>query len=152
MFGNNLTIVEFRLHEDPQASTKAEVVSAKAFMSQGKKEDNKKPMFFKLVAWKYSGRVLMGLQQKKLYMAVGRWSMEYWGDNNEKSGLVFTAEDFGEKLFAPGPNQGYQNNHNQGYQNQGQQQGYQQQQGNYQNSGMNGAPSDSDIPFACNIV
>ncbi len=148
MFGGNFTTIEFRLVADPESSDRADVVNANAFMTQGKREDDKKPMFFKLAAWKYSGRVLASMGKGKLYIATGRFSMDWWGDNKEKSGLVFTAEDFAEKLFAPQDGQQPQN----GYQNQGNnQQGYQNQQ---QGIGMQGEydpnlpPLDSsDIPF-----
>jgi single-stranded DNA-binding protein len=115
MIGNIVTI-ELRLSSDPEVSQHAQdLVTCNAFMTQGKKEDGKKPMFFQLNAWKYSGKVLINMQKNKLYMATGRFNMDYWGNEQENSKLVFTAEDFGEKLFAP---QNQQNNQ-QGFQNQG---------------------------------
>ena len=122
MIGSNTTTIEFRLSSEPEVNQKVpDLVTCNAFMSQGKREDDKKPMFFRLNAWKYAGKVLVNMKTKTLYMATGSFSMQYWGDNQENSALVFTAQDFGEKLFAGTPaskqQQGF-NQQNQGFQNQ----------------------------------
>ncbi len=119
MFGNNQSIIEFRITGAIERSDRADVVKCTGFITQGKKEDDKKPIFFTLQAWKYAAKVLEGMQEKKLYMAIGNWSQNFWQrEGVEQSRLVFTASEFGEKLFAPQQSQGGQSGYqNQGYQN-----------------------------------
>lgn len=135
MFNKNSTIMELYLSAEPEmriTNSGIQVCKCNAAMFQGKKDDGKKPLWVTIEAWKYLSECLAGLKKGDTVVISGSLKMDYWGDNDEHSRLVLSADSIAKKVWAPRNKQqpaqgGYQQQPHQQYQT-ASQQGYPAQQ------------------------
>ena len=115
MFNNNQTIMELYVNKDPQRSDRADVVKASCTMFQGRRSDDRKPMFVTVEAWKFPGKCLETARKGQTIVCAGNLRMDYWGQDNEKFALVLNADSVAAKIWpddaatAPAPQRTQQN-------------------------------------------
>ncbi len=148
MYNNNSVIMELRLSGDPQRSDKVDAVKCNAGMFQGKRDQDKDPIWVEIVAWKFLATCLEPLRKGDTVIVSGSLEQQNWEHQGEKkSKLCLNCDSIAKKCWPAQQGQGQtqqpQTNYNQapqngGYGSQPQQPNYNQNQGGGYNGGRPG--------------